>query len=706
MKKIVLSFVIIFLIQIFSTRNVFGQNVNKQQIVEDLIEEIASNSDQEVDFSTIYDDLQGYLDEPLNLNEATYNDLIKLHFLSDLQIEEILKYRKKYGDFASIYELQLLDDFSKEDIEKLIPFVTIQAGETHERKLKISNIMKYGRNQLILRTQSVIQPMLGFNIPDSVIAANPNKARFLGNPFKYYVRYKYQYRDRLQWGFTAEKDPGEEFFKGAQKSGFDFYSAYFQMDNKHEKYTNRIILGDFQAQYGQGLALWTGLTFGKSAYVLNIKKKPQGLRKYSSTDENQFLRGAGVTFNFDRLSVSAFASYHKIDANISSFDTIDQTDIREISSILNTGYHRTPSEIENRHTIGQEVFGGNITYNHPLFKTGLTFVDYKFSADLNKNLKPYQLYDFQGNQGYNLGWNYEFEILKFHFFGETAMSQNLGLATVNGVTVPLEHRVTMVALYRNYSKEYQSYFSGAFGESSNVNNEKGIYWGLEIYPYKNFKFSSYVDSYTFPWLAYRINTPISSGIEYFTQLDYSPKREFSMYIRFKHEIKPQNISSDVHILYPVDVTRWNLRFHFNFVLTDNIVLKSRLEFSDYSKDKSVEKGFLAYQDIDFALKRIPLKINFRYAIFDAPYNARIYAYESDVLYAFSVPAYFYKGFRTYINLRYKITDKLILWLRYSQFTYTDRNVIAANGLNEIDGNTKSEFKVQLAYKFALKKQTH
>lgn len=696
MKRIFITLIIALII--FNIK-VTAQIINSETILEDLVEDIISNSDEEVDFTIIYDDLQNYLENPLSLNDADYEEFAKLHFLNEIQISEIIDYRWKYGHFKTKYELQLLNSFSRSDIDKLLLFITIVPTPSSQYRFKFSNALKYGQHKIYIRTQSIIQPMKGYNISDSVLAENPDKSRYLGNPYKYYFKYKYHYKDILKWGITAEKDAGEQFFTGAQKYGFDFYSAHLQIDNKKGDFKHRIVLGDFQAQYGQGLALWSGFSFGKSAYVLKIKKKPRGLSKYSSTDENMFFRGGGAMITYKNISLSAFGSYHKIDANSPDFDSIDNSEIREISSILNTGYHRTPLENEKRKTIGQTVFGGNILYNHRLFKTGLTFVNYVFSADLVQDIAPYQIYDFQGSSNYNLAWNYEFNLKEFRFFGETGMSKNGALATINGMSVQLEHRVTMVALYRNYSEKYQAFYAGAFGESSSINNEKGIYFGIEIYPYKNFKLSSYIDSYTFPWMSYRLDSPISNGLEYFTQLDYYPSRNFSSYIRFKHEIKPQNTSSEVILRYPVDVEKWNLRFHFNFKLSNNITLKSRLEFSEYQKDNIVESGFMAYQDINFSLNNLPLKFSVRYAIFDAPYNARMYAYENDILYAFSVPAYFYKGFRTYFNVRYKISDNIIIWARYSQFSYSDRNQISETSLNAIDGNSKSEFKLQLSYKF-------
>ena len=91
----------------------------------------------------------------------------------------------------------------------------------------------------------------------------------------------------------------------------------------------------------------------------------------------------------------------------------------------------------------------------------------------------------------------------------------------------------------------------------------------------------------------------------------------------------------------------------------------------FYEDDQKSKGFVAYQDLIYAPKSIPFKVQTRFAIFDTDdYDTRIYAYENDVLYAFSVPAYYGKGTRFYLNLNYKLNRTFNFWLRYSQ-TYFD-----------------------------------
>ena len=99
------------------------------------------------------------------------------------------------------------------------------------------------------------------------------------------------------------------------------------------------------------------------------------------------------------------------------------------------------------------------------------------------------------------------------------------------------------------------------------------------------------------------------------------------------------------------------------------------------------------------MSKLPLTVSLRFALFDTEsYNAGIYAYENDVLYAYSIPAYYYRGTRTYLMLNYIIYKGFEIWLRYSQ-TYFDNKDVVSSGLSEIQGNTKSEIKAQLSIKF-------
>ena len=122
--------------------------------------------------------------------------------------------------------------------------------------------------------------------------------------------------------------------------------------------------------------------------------------------------------------------------------------------------------------------------------------------------------------------------------------------------------------------------------------------------------------------------------------------------------------------------------------------------SAYQKGEiKTELGYLIYQDFAFVPLRAKLSANLRISYFNTPsYNSRLYAYEDDILYNFSFGMYSGKGFRNYMNVKYKLLKNTDVWLRYSLFHYKNINVIGS-GLDEINGNEKSEVKFQLRYQF-------
>ena len=108
-------------------------------------------------------------------------------------------------------------------------------------------------------------------------------------------------------------------------------------------------------------------------------------------------------------------------------------------------------------------------------------------------------------------------------------------------------------------------------------------------------------------------------------------------------------------------------------------------------------GFLVFQDLIWNRPRWKMGGNLRFAYFNADsYEARLFAYERDVLYSFSFPSYFRKGFRFYLNQKFKPLKGIDIWLRYAITTYGNLKEFGS-GLDKIIGNNKSDLKVQIRY---------
>ncbi|PLX06078.1 MAG: hypothetical protein C0596_16445 [Marinilabiliales bacterium] len=518
--------------------------------LDEIIEEIAASTDAELDYTNLFLSLENLYYSPLDLNTASEEDFNKLIFLTEYQVFSLLNYRKKYGKYTTVYELQYVDGIDPLTLKFLLPFVEV-AEDSGQKKMSIGKMLTYGRHTVMTRYQRLLQEKDGYlPIADSIIAENPDKSRYLGSPDKLYFRYNYQYKDKLYYGLTAEKDDGEQFFNGAQKYGFDYYSGHFQINDLG--IVKKIIIGDYVAQFGQGLTMWSGMSFGKTTNTANVIKKARGVHKYSSVNESAFLRGQAMTLQFKNFTFTEFVSYKPIDGSVSSTeDTVFIEDEQYIANFLETGYHRTPSEIAKRKTINEFISGGNLSWSSEHLRLGATGVYYAFSDSLAPNSQAYRYFDFSGYSNANFGIDYLVTIPKVNIFGETSISPNMGISSINGAVFDLVPEFKMSAIYRYYSPDYQALYAQPFSEGNKPYNESGLFVGFQIFPRKYWKVEAYYDAWKYPWLRYGVGGP-STGNEYLVQVSHYPKRNLDMYVRFKYETKEKNNSDIEYGVRPLD----------------------------------------------------------------------------------------------------------------------------------------------------------
>jgi hypothetical protein len=668
---------------------------DNEKIVEDKIENVAENINYDYDFNDLTENLMYFIENPINLNDPKKDDLQKLSLLTDIQINNLLNYIENYGEILSIYELQMINGFNDYIISRLLPFVYI--GEVKKSEIyNIFDMLQNGRKSLLLYYQAILEEQKGYStISESELLKNPNQ-RYLGSPYRFFTKFKYNYKNYLQYGFTADKDAGEEFFKGSQNNGFDFYSAHLFLRNN--TWLKSLVVGDFHAQFGQGLTLWTGLSYSKTYDPISIKKYPQGIKPYTSTNEYGFLRGLGTTLRYKKLEFSLVASRKLLDANIGGTDTINN-DIYYVTSLLETGYHRTYNELSDKNAIAENIFGGNISFNEKQYQIGITAYKSNYSSPIIKKTEPYNQFDFTGKDNTNLGANFNLLLLPFNFFGEISLSENLKKAYLIGLQGNIENRMTIGILFRKYDVGFQNIRNAAFGENTKNSNEQGIYIGTEYFLAKKWTISAYCDLFEFPWLRYNDDSP-SVGSDYLIKIDYRYNRKLNFYFQFREKNKFQNNSETIYTKQHEETIRRNFRININLIATDELSFNSRFEWCVFTKGNYYNNnGFLIYQDMSYKFRFYPVKFSARYALFDTDsYDERIYAYENDVLYAFSIPSYYYKGSKVYFLIKCDVNKNIDLWFRFSQTYYLNKNKISS-GLDEINGNTKSEIKTQLIIKF-------
>ncbi len=656
-----------------------------EQQIENITE---GNEDVETEDDSYLQQMQQLLKNPVNLNTATETELKELKILTQLQIQNFISYRNLMGGLISVYELQAVPGWGIDVIQKLRPFITVNTSSTLIEN--INNRLKTGEHSLLVRVTQIAEKSKGYRI-DSVANFYP------GSPQRILLRYKYQFKNLLQYGVVAEKDAGEQFFKDSQKKGFDFYSAHLFIRNSGN--IKSLAIGDFTVNLGQGLTQWQSLAFKKGPDVMNIKREADVLRPYNSAGEIFFHRGAGITLKNKNLEATFFASLKNIDANFIT-DTIQTTE-DYVSSFQTSGFHRTKSEAADKGVQQQLAYGGNLSYRYKNLNLGLNAIQYKFKLPLQKDVAPYNLYALNGSSFGNYSFDYSYTYKNIHLFGEAAINNKANVASVTGILFSAAASVDISMFYRNISQAYQSLYTNAFTENTFPSNEKGFYTGIAIHPGGIWRIEAYADFFKFPWLKFRVDAP-STGADYLLQLTGKPNKQLEFYTRFRSQTKAINQSNNTTVLSAlVKQPRQNWRTQVSYKINSTVTLRSRVEivwFNDGVNDAK-EQGFLGYTDVILKPLLKPWAGSLRLQYFETEsYNSRVYAFENDVLYSYSIPVFYDKGFRYYLNANYDATQKLTFWFRWAQTIYAGKTLVGS-GLDEIKGNKKSEIKLQALYKF-------
>ncbi|MEG1909565.1 MAG: helix-hairpin-helix domain-containing protein, partial [Bacteroidales bacterium] len=544
------------------------------------------NLSRATDMQEIWDK---YLQKPLNLNTVDAQTLSELGILSMWQIEALLQYRADYGKIVGLHELKYIQSFDPQTIETLKALVCF--GEEAPLPMNFKNLGKYGKHQIILRYQRTLIKSEAYN------QMLLDKA-YQGNPDHYYVRYTYQWFDRLKLGFVAEKDPGEAFFRASQKQGFDFYGGYLYWGRW--RFVKSLVLGSYSLQFGQGLCLWTGGGFGKSISPNIMARSGMGVRPSSSAAEQGFLMGLATTLEWKKIDLSIFFSHTPQDGSI-KHDQNSENVFDYIASISEMAYHRNEGEIAKKHTFKQTLMGGHLNLNFKKIRLGATatytYLDKKIFLKERLDTKFSKL----PQSLYNLGFDYTILLPKTHIFGEIAYSQNGGLASLHAVQFNLHPSFSLHIAHLYYMRNYLNYFSSALGNSSSANNEKGLDVGVLLDVYKNISIQAHAYFYRCDWFTYSVKGP-SSGQNYQLKIEYKIAPQTILYgvYRFKNkEITEAQIQGLPQLK---ESRKHGFRLHFKHITAHQIELQTRLECDFIGKNK----GLLLYQDIAYTFVRIPL----------------------------------------------------------------------------------------------------
>ncbi len=445
-----LAFILSFLLAV---QSVLAQDVMRG--IEDLLEQMQGEETGASPESLVqwYEDL---LRNPLNINAATRSQLEQLQVLSLFQIESLLEYREEYGDILSLSELAAVDGFSTDMVSALSPFITLGAGGTERARI-------YSEVRSRIKWKTAQEGLYRY-------------ARYIGGA------------GRFSYGATFESDAQESLLP-------DFISAHLKYDAGRFK----MLLGDFTASYGQGLAMDKSFSMSALGSPAAVLKRRNDFRAYTSSGENDAFRGLAASLDFGpagRLQVLASAAL--LDATVT-----DST----YSSLPSTGYHRTDFQKAQKNALREFVGCVNYTLETSSLLLSLTATVYGYDRKNARRVQEYnrwQMYD--GVYG-NIALSVLYSAGHCRIYAESALDRKGTPAALAGMVWSPGYGFEASAQLRYYPKEYIANHAGAYSSLSTVSNQYGVLANILARPADGFTITAMCDAAYHPHVRYRIDTP-------------------------------------------------------------------------------------------------------------------------------------------------------------------------------------------------------
>ena len=664
--------------------------------VSELLERLLDERSTDPPTAQLAERLTRLATNPMDLNSASATALSALPGISRVLATRIVDYRTRAGPFSSVDVLARVDGMDVHQLRSLRPFLRAVPPSTESASGSTSSIPSFETLtsnldfELIQRATRDLD--LGRGYEDDT-----SRTTFEGSPVRLTTRMRLHYERRVELGLTLDKDPGEplRWAPSTDTYGFDHIAGSLALRDFGRLTT--LVLGDFTAQFGQGLALWQGITFGKGRDpVSSIVRDGRGIVPFSSTAENRYFRGGAATIALSpSLSLTGFVSRRNRDASLDSSISDGATSPVPARTLSSGGLHRTDSEIARKGSFGTTTVGGATSYQTNHLHAGLVGYHSRFARPLRPGSRPYRRFDVSGTRTSMVSAFATAYLDDYVLFGEIARARSGTVGAVAGAGLDHDAGLEAILLARHYPRSFAGLFNGAFGDAGSPQNETGIYAGLRLQVASNWWISSYVDQYRSPWLQFGIPQP-ASGLDTRLVVETDLRPWLSTYVQVRADRSADGTDyqgPNGRLLSGVRQTwRHSARWHIEYAFSDQLTLRTRIA----ATRSGSSTGILFYQGVGLQLHPT-LELDARVAVFDTDgFQSRMYAYEHDLLYSFSVPALFDQGHRSYLLLQYDPTPHLSIGAKYGVTWYPHRKMVGS-GLNATDGNQSREVRLQVRW---------
>lgn len=611
-----------------------------------------------------------FLQNPLQINQVTADELSALGILTLTQISNFIAHRNQVQYFESIFELQTVKDWDLALLRKIKPF--LRCNKINKKWYDFVG----SKHQLLIRNETTLEEKKGFSPKDS-----RSITRYTGNSWGHLARYRGQLNNHLRVGALIQKDAGEVNY-------LDFKSIFIEI--KPNRWVDKIIIGDFINQWGQGLVQSGGFSLGKSFESIKATQKFHlGAIPYTSSGETSFYRGLNVQFHLGSFNFQAYGSLRNLDASLSSDSSGSSS---KINSWIEDGYHRTSTELSQQSNVEEKAWGGSLQWIHKPNHFAIQFnvSNTLFSLEKSKSTLAYKVNSWSGNAVRNYSISFQAPIQTIHFTGEFAWMPENHFSLIQGGAFAVSKKIDLSYLCRYYAKSYFSPKAKGIGESAETMNEMGLFIGNQITFDKRNKLSNYLDFFKFPGLKYEVSQPNSWGWEMLSRYQWEKRGKYTFFGQLKWTSKQNDISRS------------------NTELTRNHLLQTSLDLHQFKAKKldfhtrvmtclligtnTNETGLLVLQDVKYQIRSLGIQLRIGF-VSSSSYDSRLYAYEVGVPLSFSLPAYYGHGFRNCLVMDYKWSKNSIFSFKIGRTNYMDRDEIGSS-LELISGSHKTDVTFQ------------
>lgn len=554
---------------------------------------LGTDADEEIDSYEV-EILEGYLARPLRINQLPGSKLISSGLLTNYQVASLLDYRKTSGDVLSFNELAAVDGFGSEFVKKLAPFISLDSsgtpGQTSERE-----------NEWYRK---------------SVMRAGYRNTEGGQDGFNWGTRYQMETTGGNRISFAFSRPSDADGFSPQNITGNVVWN--FNHD------ALKLVVGDFNARFGQGLGLWNGLVLSGLSSPSSFYRNASGVTGSSSFTGTYALTGAALRFAKGRFAISALSA-------LPGIKTSGKDNGFSLLPAINIGWYGSSFSFS---VTDYCEFSGLSSQN-------VRIPHMKTSADMSLCLKGTDL------------------------FSEIAYDWvNRVPAILAGTSFPFADGQRIAMIVRYYSPSYDSYLSAAPRTGSKCSDEAALsaagdfVLGRYVTVNGQTGFGSSVRRLTMqvsvdasaktssiPWIS-------SFQLKFLLSLQYMISDRFRLDLRYKERFRN----------YGTVTTHSNVRMTFSY-LSRKLVAAIRAETT-----KAVEAGIVTY--LEGGYKTDKLAAYLRQGIFFVDnWDDRIYVYERDAPGSYNVPAYYGRGLWSAFNVSWRFAKWGRLYARISLLSY-------------------------------------